>query len=182
MKAEIETALCEKYAVSAIVFIHRQKFIYKYDLKTITKSHRQIESLTGILKSVGIIWIDDISYKKRKEYRISLTALGRTIAENLENVDGNGTVARMFSAPLQDLLIEAYVSGAGSLIELPKARLMADVRKLLFELNSMRLIELERRPSGAPNLSSPVPFRVTPRGKDMAKNLLVARKAMEVTV
>ncbi len=179
MRLDIEHALAEKFAVPTILYIHEKKAIYKYDLKLVTKSQRQIERLVAILKSVGIIWIDDVSNKKRREYRVGLTDLGKIVAENLMKVDEKGEQSRFFLGILQEFLIEIYLSGAKSLVELSQVRYFDEGRKLLLELDEKGLVDIEKLPSGAPNLSSPVSFKITSKGETVAKSLLTARRALE---
>lgn len=171
MNKALEKVLGERGAVPAILFIHAQRYIHKYDLRVVMKSQKLIEKTVALLASAGIIWTDSISCKNRKEYRIGLTEFGRTIADNLEKVDGSVIDTTMYSRRLRDLLVDIYVSGAKAIVDLPRRSIADDMRKLLLDLDWMGYIRLDRRPSGAPDLSSPVPFVMTSKGKIVASAL-----------
>ena len=179
MRLELEHVLSEKFAVSAILFLQQKKIIYKFDLRAVTKSTRQIDRLVRVLSSARLIYVDDISNRNRREYRISLTDEGRVIAQNLDMIEEKrGVAGRLFEIS-REMLIEIHLSGAQSLADLSRVRYFDEGRKLLTELNEEGLVEIERYPSGAPNLFSPVPFKITAKGEVVAKKLLEVKKAIE---
>ena len=179
MRLDIEHALSEKFAVSAILFVHQKKVIYKYDLRSVTTGRRQIEKLVTVLNSTHIIWVDDISNRNKKEYRIGLTNLGINIAKNLERVEEKGEISEFFLEIWQEMLMEIYSSGARYLAELSQVKYFDEGKKLLIDLDEKGVVEIEKDPSGILNLSSPVPFTITTKGKVVAKKLLEAKKAIE---
>ena len=174
MRLELEHVLSEKFAVSTILFLRRKKIIYKFDLRAVTKSTRQIDRLVKDLDSAGLIYISDISNRNRRMYRISLTDEGRAIAQNLETIEiiEEEKPSGISLEPRYEMLIEIHSLKIQSLSELSHIRDFDEAKELLIWMNEKKLIEIEKYPSGAPNLSSPVSFKITARGEAVANELI----------
>lgn len=166
---EVIEALKQKYVVSSLIFIYDKKVVLKYQLKGIVKGWRRVDKLVDVLKSVGLIYEDDITVQDKKLHKIQLSDLGKRVVDNLMDIHGPKIIQVMYRRGYHDdMLLRLYKLRPKDLRELFRFGYIEEARGLLWELQQMGMVEIEQNPAKRVEDWS---IRLTPVGEEIAKKL-----------
>lgn len=147
MTGRYSRTLREQGVISALLFLHDKDAVPKHDLAHVIHGWRKVDGLVKTLETAGLVKVDSWHFGTKSAYRICLSGTGKRVVGNLLDSKGQETVAVKYTNERHGAMLYLIDrTNAVTLNDLLGAIRVDDAYRVLWELQQLDLVEIERIP------------------------------------